>query len=1075
MYTALTWTGGSMRGAGRLAMQEVDRGAAPAWAGHRKLLNPTVSALLNDKVFGNALLLRVSKLDGPADGGVNAVLSDKGALQILSLTPTQIHAYVQGSDNVAWQMDCYNEFGPFRNLAPVLVESLATDDRAAWLSRLPLAPLDKQGNPDLPKALAMIKTIFKIHIPATRTRFNGYSEARQQLPESYDSAGAVTSSEYRREGPESTGEKVLRVTVPRDVAPLLRALRCTSPWCNPIRHRRPTTQNSRMSSCPFGHFWRGLGLGERNSAPRLIFNAARLCGSKPLEPELCPALIDRLLQKKGSVTLLGKGDVIQALSRQISHNGNSGGLAPIADVTFAPDASDSMEDEWGLNGENAEEVDEKAAAPKSPAETLRSRVEDLTFYLSFCRDGPRCRRCHSYYELNLAVALQRLNGGGRVSSSAVAPGKGQGRPPRRGFDVLAALSDMELRGRDDDRKDHSSKLAGDEARIETSAVNVAKSTAGGGVATAAPQSGPLPSAEGTTVDAAAADFSAMGSYGGSFNWADELEAAEASQEAAAPRSLASRHRPPWARSQVPAAAHLQRDPCPSTGGPQPVPPLAHGGKGTGMGWNSCAPICCHEVSCEPTRTAVERTLQRDLRPLPRLPDTLDLEPLEAIPDRLAVSASMAAKSRKGIYVPPHLRIPMDNEAGTSEQVAVPQVGESPAEELQDTTEVRVTPAMVVEPRSLSQMTLQGMATQGAEIFVTAVSQRRALQTAVTPGPNPGTSFSFDGVNIPPAYSLPRPITLVLPSATSPALMPETAEQQRVGNYQAQARPPAGFYQDQAQAAQQPAKVLPVPVPIPIPLPVVQHTSAQRMDVFDGPHLPSPTALPKPLETYNPAYAPGMPTPIKDERSSTEIDNMFSECMSLCGISLGESPQRLRDTTVLQSSQTNGHLFTNAVFGCTSANNTHPGVGCMEAAAPLPVNPYAPPHMPERTDFHVRPQPRSARVDTEHYAPAMPPPLFAAPLLAPSLVQPNGLQPTQWLQPQHPYTPPGFVPRPLEAGAPFYGMPAVGVPQMFFQSHQPPLIPHGGLSPVGAYGPSLGAFAGYSTGRAMTSALVHKRL
>ncbi|GIL75222.1 hypothetical protein Vretifemale_5055 [Volvox reticuliferus] len=65
---------------------KVDRGAAPAWAGHRKLLNPTVSALLNDKVFGNALLLRVSKLVGGESAHQAGVTLRFGLMQYIAVS-----------------------------------------------------------------------------------------------------------------------------------------------------------------------------------------------------------------------------------------------------------------------------------------------------------------------------------------------------------------------------------------------------------------------------------------------------------------------------------------------------------------------------------------------------------------------------------------------------------------------------------------------------------------------------------------------------------------------------------------------------------------------------------------------------------------------------------------------------------------------------------------------------------------------------------------------------------------------------------------------------------------------------
>ncbi|GLI62091.1 hypothetical protein VaNZ11_004672, partial [Volvox africanus] len=293
----------------------MDRCAAPAWAGHPQLLNPTVSALLNDKVFGNALILKFLKLDRPA--GVNAVLGGKGALYVLPLTPPQLHAYVQESDNVTWQVNCY------KNLAPGLVESLATDERATWLSQLPLVPLDEQGNPDLREAVAMIKNAFRIQKPAALTRLHSYSEVMQQRPGGCGYAGAVTSLECQRGGPDAAGGEELGVGIPKEVAPLLRALRCTSPWCTRICGRKPATQHNRTRSCPLGHFWRDLDLSEGSRTPRLVFDAARLCGSRPLQPELCPALVDRLPQMNWSVALPDKGDAIQDLGLQITRNGSS--------------------------------------------------------------------------------------------------------------------------------------------------------------------------------------------------------------------------------------------------------------------------------------------------------------------------------------------------------------------------------------------------------------------------------------------------------------------------------------------------------------------------------------------------------------------------------------------------------------------------------------------------------------------------------------------------------------------------------------------------------------------------------
>ncbi|GIL51094.1 hypothetical protein Vafri_7179 [Volvox africanus] len=1040
----------------------VDRCAAPAWAGHPQLLNPTVSALLNDKVYGNALLLRVFKLDGTADDAVNSVLGGRGALLVFPLMPAQCHTYVQESDNVAWQMDCY------KNLAPGLVESLATDERATWLSRLPLAPLDKQGNPDLREALAMITTVFRIRKPGAWTRLKGCSEARQQLPEGCDSAGAVTSLECQKGGPEAAAEEELGAGVPEEVAPLLRALRCTSPWCTRIRCREPTTQHYRTRSCPLGHFIRDLDLRERSNTLQLVFDAARHCGSNPLVPELCPALVDRLSQLKSNVALPGKGDAIQDLDRQTTRNGSSS-------HNFTADANDSIEEDLEADVENVEEFDEEAAAPKSSVEATRLRPEeDLTFYMSFCRDGPRCRRCHSNYELDLAVALRRLNACDKVSSSGVAaPDQGQRmtrrRPRRRGFEVLATLSEAELNGHDEDRKDHSSKLVGDAAHIDTSGADDAHYAAGGRMSSAAPQSGPLPSAEVATVTAAATADAAIGAYGASFNWADEVEAAETSQEAAAPQSLAPQHRPPLAQSWVPAASGQQRGLPLSTNEPQLLlPPPPPPGRGTRTEWSSRAPMCCHTVG---ESTAVERSLRSDLPPLPRLPDTLDLEPLEAIPGRVAVAPSMAAKSRNGIYVPPHLRTPIDTEAEQAEQVAVPQVGESPLEEPQDTVEAQGTPAINDGPRSPSHMAPQGMAEQETEAFAIACSQGQARQD-VAPGPNSGKDCSFDSLRVPPGFSpLSKPVTSqVLPSATPPAPMHKMTEQQQVETYRAQspAQPPvpAGFYQDQERAAQPPTQVFPIPNPIPVPVPVAQHTSAQMLGVSDGPHLPSSSAVPRPLDTScNFAHTPTKPHPIEDERSSTDIDDMFNECMSLCGIPLEEAPQRPPHTTAVQSNQMNDHMFVNAVFGGSRASHTRLGVSNMEAAAPLPAAPYALPHLPERPEFQRFPQPfASVPVDAEQSASTMqPPPMFADPFPASPFAQPNGLQSTHWLQPQHPYAPPGFVPCPFGAGAPFYGMTAVGVPQTIFQAHQPPPIPHGGLSPVGAYAPALDAFAGNSTG------------
>jgi hypothetical protein len=65
----------------------LDRGAAPAFSDRSQLLNPAVSALLNEKVYGNVLLLRVFKLvrharqwlpSPSAGGGEEGLLGDGG-------------------------------------------------------------------------------------------------------------------------------------------------------------------------------------------------------------------------------------------------------------------------------------------------------------------------------------------------------------------------------------------------------------------------------------------------------------------------------------------------------------------------------------------------------------------------------------------------------------------------------------------------------------------------------------------------------------------------------------------------------------------------------------------------------------------------------------------------------------------------------------------------------------------------------------------------------------------------------------------------------------------------------------
>jgi hypothetical protein len=144
---------------------------------------------------------------------------------------------------------------------------------AGWLARLPRCPLDARGRPDLAAALAAAMTAVGLPplsheraqallaVAATaaarlgaRARASGTGEGDAEAEEGTSESDRDSDAGGEGEDAEGEGEAEAGArgwgslgAASSLLAPLLRCVRCTSPWCS---------GSSSRSGCPLGHVWR---------------------------------------------------------------------------------------------------------------------------------------------------------------------------------------------------------------------------------------------------------------------------------------------------------------------------------------------------------------------------------------------------------------------------------------------------------------------------------------------------------------------------------------------------------------------------------------------------------------------------------------------------------------------------------------------------------------------------------------------------------------------------------------------------------------------------------------------------
>lgn len=121
---------------------------------------------------------------------------------------------------------------------------LGPERQAGWLLRLPRTPLDMRGDPDTIAALRLATEAAGLPPMAP-------GKAAAMLAAAAEAAcKAAAEDEEGGAGSDALGASAVSVPgVPQELAPLLRCVRCTSPWCHPGRRGAALL-------CPFGHMWR---------------------------------------------------------------------------------------------------------------------------------------------------------------------------------------------------------------------------------------------------------------------------------------------------------------------------------------------------------------------------------------------------------------------------------------------------------------------------------------------------------------------------------------------------------------------------------------------------------------------------------------------------------------------------------------------------------------------------------------------------------------------------------------------------------------------------------------------------
>ncbi|GFR47504.1 hypothetical protein Agub_g9233, partial [Astrephomene gubernaculifera] len=298
-----------------------DPGAAPALSGpsrpgrrrRRLLLNQVLSGLLGRRVYGNALLLRlrlefgagdsaVGPVVGSISGGSTADVPGSGECDHLLCAPLNavgLRELMLRAETLAWHVGHCSAALKGMNLTP--------EAQVGWLARLPRTPLDERGDPDVAAALQLAADAAGLPpLPPARAAAlvaaagaaanedddndttDSESEEDSIGEETSDRGGRTQAKRPGRGGgkegeanaPAGAAGSLAGVdgggagAVPAALAPLLRCVRCSSPWCNPAAASGRRAGGGRRS-CPFGHVWRSLDLDTSGTAPTPILNAAR--------------------------------------------------------------------------------------------------------------------------------------------------------------------------------------------------------------------------------------------------------------------------------------------------------------------------------------------------------------------------------------------------------------------------------------------------------------------------------------------------------------------------------------------------------------------------------------------------------------------------------------------------------------------------------------------------------------------------------------------------------------------------------------------------------------------------------
>eukprot|EP00198_Chlamydomonas_reinhardtii_P004428 XP_001693764.1 predicted protein [Chlamydomonas reinhardtii] len=435
----------------------------------RLALNAPMSALLGQRVHGNAVVIRLwvdfasnhaanaSSLSSVSSGS-SCWVPPEDRILLAPVSVTSLRNELLNAETVAWHLQQSDAMMSEMRLGP--------ERQAGWLLRLPRTPLDMRGDPDTIAALRLATEAAGLPPMAP-------GKAAAMLAAAAEAAcKAAAEDEEGGAGSDALGASAVSVPgVPQELAPLLRCVRCTSPWCHPGRRGAALL-------CPFGHMWRHLdpvaplmasNQGAYEPSPTVaasmappVLNAARpaalqAAAAAPPYPGTSAAAgsatggpvqvaapaaaggagLQALLQPVSAlvaepceslVSYLSDPDTwcgpLTDLVAAAVEGGMDGAALAAAVATSGSAAEHSTAGSLACNSNTAAqaEVDDHdqpgeagAAKPQEDereamyaAATAAVRPEGWPFYLGFCAQGPQCTRCHSGHELRLATVVQQL-------------------------------------------------------------------------------------------------------------------------------------------------------------------------------------------------------------------------------------------------------------------------------------------------------------------------------------------------------------------------------------------------------------------------------------------------------------------------------------------------------------------------------------------------------------------------------------------------------------------------------------------------------------------------------------------